>query len=137
MASTLFASFFRRAPQVSANAIKFPYTLETNPYHCKRIWPPDFTQLSRKHQFRLERRYRRRTKLKWARPTWTKIVKLTQWGSILFVLVYGTLYLDMGKGESAFDGIRRWYREQMSSIGGAREHVGGAGAGEVPAARKG
>ena len=113
MASGLFSNLFRRAPQVPANAIKFPFTAETNPYHCKRIWPPEFAKLSKKHQFRLERRYRRRTKLKWARPTWMKVTKLGQWGSILFVLVYGVLYLDMGEGDTPFDGIRRWYGEQI------------------------
>lgn len=122
MASGLFSGLFRRAPQVPANAIKFPFTFETNPYQCKRIWPPDFAQLSRKHQFRLERRYRRRTKLKWARPTWTKIVKLTQWSSILFVLVYGVLYLEIDEGVTPFDGIRGWYREQIGGLEGAREH---------------
>ncbi|KAK4547965.1 hypothetical protein LTR36_010684 [Oleoguttula mirabilis] len=117
MASQLFATLFRRAPQVpGANAIKFPFTAETNPYRSKRTWPPDFTKLSQKHQFRLERRYRRRTKLKWARPTWKKVTKLTQWGSILFVVVYGVGWLDMsggreGEGDerTVWEEVRRWW----------------------------
>ena len=88
------------------NPSTFPYTWETNPYSCKRTWPPDFNKLSQKHQFRLERRYRRRAKLKWARPTWTKAVKLAQWGSILFVAVYGILFMEVGdEGESPFSGV--------------------------------
>lgn len=120
--ASLFSSLFKRAPQVPAHAIHFPYTAESNPFRAKRPWPPDFAKLSQKHQFRLERRYRRRTKLKWARPNWVKATKLTQWGTIVFVLVYGTLYLDMGQGETAFDGVRRWYNEQMGDFGNAREH---------------
>jgi hypothetical protein len=55
----------------------------TNTYKAKRLWPPDFSKLPPKHQFRLERKYRRRAKLKFARPRWTKAVKLMQLGSIV------------------------------------------------------
>ncbi|KAM0721289.1 hypothetical protein Q7P37_003577 [Cladosporium fusiforme] len=98
----------------------FPYTWETNPYKCKRTWPPDFTKLSQKHQFKLERRYRRRAKLAYARPNWHKMVKLAQWGSILFVAVYGILFMDVTDGETPFSGIRDWYKEQMGSMSDAR-----------------
>lgn len=103
--TSLFAGLFRRAPQAAESAIKFPFSIETNPYRCKKTWPPDFTKLSEKHQFRLERRYRRRTKLKWARPGWTKGVKLVQWGSIIFVLTYGVLFLEVDEGKTPFDGV--------------------------------
>lgn len=62
------------------------------PYKPKRQWPPDMTKLSPKHQFRLERKYRRRAALKFARPKWTKGTKLVQWGVIGCVflsLVFG------------------------------------------------
>ncbi|KAF2764386.1 hypothetical protein EJ03DRAFT_32337 [Teratosphaeria nubilosa] len=133
MASSL-GSLFRKAPPAvlaASNAIKFPYNIHTNPYRAQRTWPPDFTRLSEKHKFRLERRYRRRTKLKWARPQWVKYTKLAQWGTILFAAVYGTLFLDlrsdedkaMGVGEeTVFDGARRCYREQMQSLEGARNN---------------
>ncbi|OTA38914.1 hypothetical protein BTJ68_01422 [Hortaea werneckii EXF-2000] len=115
MASGIFASLFRRAPQAPANPIHFPYTAATNPFAAKRTWPPDFSKLSKQHQFRLERRYRRRTKLKWARPNWTKAVKLTQWGTILFVCVYGALYLDMG--QEMVRGTDRRFAGRKSSRG--------------------
>ncbi|KAH9830232.1 hypothetical protein Tdes44962_MAKER09084 [Teratosphaeria destructans] len=131
MASVL-GGLFKRAPPAApaANAFKFPYNIHTNPYRAQRTWPPDFTRLSEKHKFRLERRYRRRTKLKWARPQWVKYTKLAQWGTILFAAVYGTLFLDlrsdedkaMGVGEeTVFHGVRKWYREQKRSLEGARD----------------
>lgn len=104
-----FPSLLRRA-----NALpKFDFA--RNPYKSKRTWPPDFTKLSQKHQFRLERRYRRRAKLKWARPTWTKFVKLSTWATIScmyhlslcdkgiltlcsVVVVYGLLFMDIEEG---------------------------------------
>lgn len=56
------------------------FDVENNPYRAKKVWPPDFSKLSPKYQFKLERRYRRRTKLAWARPRWTKFTKLAQYG---------------------------------------------------------
>ena len=57
-------------------------TIHTNPFKAKRAWPPDFSKLPDRQQFRLERKYRRRTKLKYARPNWMKATKLAQWGAI-------------------------------------------------------
>jgi hypothetical protein len=94
------------APKIPAiNIPHFPYTWETNPYICKRTWPPEFTKLSQKHQFKLERRYRRRAKLAYARPNWHKMVKLAQWGSILFVTVYGILFMELTDGNTPFTGV--------------------------------
>jgi hypothetical protein len=110
-----------RSPAPSPPTYTVPFTALNNPYPANRPWPPDFNNLSSQHRFRLERRYRRRTKLKWARPNWKKGVTLAQWGSILFVIGYGVLYLEFeqsGGGEQAgeragrrvtvMDGVREW-----------------------------
>lgn len=102
-----------RAPASNLNIPPFPYKITQNPYPAKRVWPPDFQKLSHMHQFRLERRYRRRAKLKWARPTWSKATKLVQWGSILFVTVYVVLYMDVTDDEGrrrphVFERVRAW-----------------------------
>ena len=48
-----------------------------------------------------------------------------QWGSILFVLMYGVLYLEVdegrnlgtdGKGRTVFDGVRDWYQGQIGGM---------------------
>lgn len=84
------SSIYHSATTSSKATMSFPPTSEvstqtvdanTNPYKAQRLWPPDFDKLHPKHQFRLERRYRRRAKLKYTRPQWTKAVKLTQWGA--------------------------------------------------------
>ena len=87
----MFSTLIRR----SAEAPRPLFDFDANPYKAKRIWPPDFSKLSPKHQFRLERRYKRRAKLKWARPRWTKGVKLAQWGSGICVSDSGPGYLEM------------------------------------------
>ncbi|KAE9376128.1 hypothetical protein N431DRAFT_543435 [Stipitochalara longipes BDJ] len=103
----MFSTLIRRSAQQSTS---FVYT---NPYKARRLWPPDFTKISPKHQFRLERKYKRRAKLKWARPRWTKAVKIVQMGSIVFVAVYGVLFLDWNSQGSPdnqpFHGIRSWF----------------------------
>ncbi|EOD52327.1 hypothetical protein BKCO1_4300012 [Neofusicoccum parvum] len=86
----MLRSLARRAAEPSRPA----FDINRNPYKAKRLWPPDFTQLPSKHQFRLERKFRRRSQLKWARPRWNKIIKLTQWATISFVVVYGVLFMD-------------------------------------------
>jgi hypothetical protein len=103
-----------KAPAV--NVPYFPYTWETNPYVCKRTWPPEFAKLSQKHQFRLERRYRRRAKLAYARPNWHKMVKLAQWGSILFVSVYGILFMELTDGNTPFSGVSSTNSTVFSSM---------------------
>ena len=66
-------------PELSPTGEPLPYY---SPHKPKRQWPPDMTQLSEKHQFRLERKYRRRAALKWERPRWKKGTKLVQYGLI-------------------------------------------------------
>lgn len=93
------------------------FNVYTNPYKAKNPWPPDFEKLSDKHQFRLERRYKRRAQLKWARPNWMIATRLAQYGLSIGVATYAVLFMDWGEGnERAFEGIRGWYKEQVASI---------------------
>ncbi|OQD72908.1 hypothetical protein PENDEC_c018G01086 [Penicillium decumbens] len=75
-------------------------------YPPKRQWPPDMSKLSQKHQFRLERKYRRRAALKYARPNFVKGVQLAQWGIIGFVVIYAVLFMNWDTKDTPFDGIR-------------------------------
>ncbi|KAJ5595265.1 uncharacterized protein N7459_001473 [Penicillium hispanicum] len=77
-----------------------------SPYKPKRQWPPDMSKLSPKHQFRLERKYRRRAALKYARPKFVKTVTLAQWAIIGFVAIYAVLFMDWDTKDTPFDGIR-------------------------------
>lgn len=115
---------FGRKIQRTAAAISAAGKAPFNPYKALKPWPPDFTRLDLKYQFRLERRYRRRAKLKYNRPGWIKGVKLAQWGICLCeylypcpvvcrllihlsaVFVYGVLFMDVGENENPFTGVR-------------------------------
>ncbi|KAL4999642.1 hypothetical protein BDV10DRAFT_50268 [Aspergillus recurvatus] len=78
-------------------------------YPPKRQWPPDMSKLSPKHQFRLERKYRRRAALKYARPKWTKATKIVQWGTIGFVLIYALLFMEWDeRGGTPIEDLRTY-----------------------------
>ncbi|KAI1139629.1 hypothetical protein F5Y05DRAFT_328820 [Hypoxylon sp. FL0543] len=75
-------------------------------YKPKKVWPPDFSKLSEKEQFRFERRYKRRVKLATARPRWDKFVRLAQLFSVTSVLVYTVLFMDWKTEKQPFQGLR-------------------------------
>ncbi|KAL2215868.1 hypothetical protein M432DRAFT_115552 [Thermoascus aurantiacus ATCC 26904] len=87
-----------------------------SPYQPKRQWPPDMSKLSPKHQFRLERKYRRRAALKYARPKWSKGTKLVQWGIIGFVLIYAVFFMEWDTNDNPFEEIRKEFFSGVNSL---------------------
>ncbi|KAI8962060.1 hypothetical protein F5Y11DRAFT_347880 [Daldinia sp. FL1419] len=83
--------------------------LYRSPYKPKKIWPPDFSKLSEKEQFRFERRYKRRVKLATARPRWDKFVRLAQLFSVTFVLIYSVLFMDWQTEHQPFQRVRQLF----------------------------
>ena len=55
-----------------------PFNPETNPYKAKRPWPPDFSRMTLQQQFAYEKRYKRRAKNSYMRPSWVRKTKLAQ-----------------------------------------------------------
>jgi hypothetical protein len=76
--------------------IPAPFNAINNPYRARKSWPPDFTTLHPKHQFHFEKTYRRRAKLKYARPTWKKGTKIVQYGLSLLLIGYWVFFLEVG-----------------------------------------
>lgn len=93
-------------PKVASDYAPAPFNAINNPYRARKKWPPNFKNLHPKHQFRYEKTYRRRMKLKYARPTWTKATKIVQWALIYGVLFYWIFLLDMGDDGTPFDNVR-------------------------------
>ncbi|KAI0182092.1 hypothetical protein GGR52DRAFT_527393 [Hypoxylon sp. FL1284] len=108
----MFATLARRsaerhAPTIFRNATATPPPeAYVNPYKPKKVWPPDFSKLSEKEQFRFERRYKRRLILATARPRWDKVVRLAQLFSVTSVLIYSTLFMEWPTEKQPFQGIR-------------------------------
>lgn len=92
-----------------------PFTGATNPYTSRKTWPPDFSKLPERDRFRYEKTFRRRSKLKWARPRWMKATKIVQWGLIWATVGYWVFFLEVPtdtveegeekKGRTPFDDV--------------------------------
>lgn len=67
----------------AAEAASSKFTVFTNPYRTKKVWPPNFTNLSPQSQLRFEKKYKRRLALVYARPRWNKAVKLAQLATVI------------------------------------------------------
>ncbi|OQE43652.1 hypothetical protein PENCOP_c003G02046 [Penicillium coprophilum] len=87
-----------------------------SPYQPKRQWPPDMSKLSPKHQFRLERKYRRRAALKYARPTFMKATMIGQWVVIGFVIIYAVLFMEWESDNTPFHAIRESFFTGLRSV---------------------
>jgi len=88
-----------------------PFHIHNNPYRARKRWPPDFNTLHPKQQFHFEKTYRRRAKLKYARPTWNKWTKLVQHTLIVFTLIYFVFICEPSHDQGTpFDGVSlsRW-----------------------------
>ncbi len=74
----MFPTLIRRVAETSRSQL----TRGASPFKLKKVWPPDFTQLSHSDQLRFEKRYKRRLRLMGARPRWNQILRLTQLFSV-------------------------------------------------------
>ncbi|KAF1977678.1 hypothetical protein BU23DRAFT_550356 [Bimuria novae-zelandiae CBS 107.79] len=90
-----------------------PFDFARNRFKAKKQWPPNLKELTEKQQFRFERKFKRRLRLKSIKPQWQKWTKIVQWNLIGFVIVYGVLFHDFAKdpmnprpGEQPFKGLR-------------------------------
>ncbi|KAH7561836.1 hypothetical protein J3E72DRAFT_30604 [Bipolaris maydis] len=104
-----------------------PFDFARNKYHVKKKWPPNLRALTEKQQFRFERKFKRRIKLKSERPLWNKWIKVAQWSLISFIVVYGVLFHDFRKdpmnprpGEQPFEGLRK---RMWGLLGGFYTHT--------------
>ncbi|CAG8203944.1 unnamed protein product [Penicillium salamii] len=117
--TSLTASLPRESSPFRSSSKSEPSTFEDvyySPHQPKRQWPPDMSKLSPKHQFRLERKYRRRAALKYARPKLMKATKIGQWVVIGFVLVYAVLFMEWETSATPFHGVRESFFGGLKSI---------------------
>lgn len=121
LTAIMLPTFIRRATSKAAATTPRALGPDAITYKAKRTWPPDFEKLSPKHQFRLERKYKRRAQLKWARPKLMAATRVAQWAGGAFVLTYGVLFMDWGD-EGAFKDIRDWYKETVNGFWTPRNH---------------
>ena len=115
---------FKATSFLAKDASSMSPITQPNQFKPQKLWPPDFSKLNEQQQFRFERKYRRRAKLKYTRPGWNKGVKLTSWVAcscmavlpsyrwqtvthsiVIAVFVYGILFMDWGTEKTQFQGV--------------------------------
>ncbi|KAH3908626.1 hypothetical protein HBH56_169910 [Parastagonospora nodorum] len=118
MLLTLFRRLFGRERSTLP-----PFDFASNRFHMRKKWPPNFDELTKKQQFRFERKFKRRIKDKAIRPEWNRKVTIVIWSLISFVLVYGVLFHDFAKdpwnpkpGEQPFIGLRTWMWNKLGNF---------------------
>lgn len=100
-----------------------PFDFARNRFRAKKKWPPNMRTLTEKQQFRFERKFKRRLRMKAIKPQWQRWTKIVQWSAIGFVTVYGVFFHDFAKdpmnprpGEQPFKGLRDWVKRLGEGI---------------------
>ncbi|KXH36467.1 hypothetical protein CSIM01_04982 [Colletotrichum simmondsii] len=103
----------------AAEAAGSKFTVFTNPYRTKKVWPPNFTNLSPQSQLRFEKKYKRRLALVYARPRWNKAVKLAQLATVIGFLGWTFFFSELeffGKEYRPSEEIRKRVRGLFGTI---------------------
>ncbi|PHH69049.1 hypothetical protein CDD82_106 [Ophiocordyceps australis] len=58
----------------------------------RKVWPPNFKELSPQQQFRLEKKYKRRVRLALYSPKWDKGIRYLQYGLCSSVFLFWLMY---------------------------------------------
>lgn len=80
---------------------KAPLTVATNPYKARKVWPPNFKQLTVQQQLRFEKKYKRRIILASRAPRWVKFVKTAQLLTIVGKIILTQSFLDLSNSSSS------------------------------------
>lgn len=60
-----------------------PLTVANNPYKTRKVWPPNFAELSPQQQLRFEKKYKRRIYQAHHSPKWDRAVRVVRFGMIV------------------------------------------------------
>lgn len=76
----MFSTTFRRMASAPKQSLlkRAPLTVVNNPYKARKVWPPNFKELTYQQQLRFEKKYKRRVILASRSPLWVKSVKFAQ-----------------------------------------------------------
>ena len=80
----LQATLRRLAQSAKESARRAPLTIANNPYKTRKVWPPNFQELSPQQQLRYEKKYKRRVYMAHHSEKWDKGVRILR-----FVMISG------------------------------------------------
>lgn len=86
----MFPTLARRLAQAAKEPLtkRVPLTVANNPYKARKVWPPDFKELTHQQQLRFEKKYKRRITLASRSPNWERGVKYAQLVTIAGRFIY-------------------------------------------------
>ncbi|ATY66211.1 hypothetical protein A9K55_001877 [Cordyceps militaris] len=87
----MFPTLIRRMAQPAKEAA-IKSAQASNFRQTKKVWPPNFKELSHQQQLRFEKKYKRRMMLANRSPRWDKGVKYAQLATIAAALVWLLFY---------------------------------------------
>lgn len=112
-------NFFWKPP---ANTLP-PFNFRRNRYPAKTQWPPVLRNLSHHQQFRFERKFKRRLRMKAVDEQWNRNVGVFMWSVISFIVIYSVFFHDFRKDplnprpdEEVFEPVRRWAWARWRSL---------------------
>ncbi|KAF6811487.1 hypothetical protein CMUS01_13254 [Colletotrichum musicola] len=111
----MLPTLIRRAAETAGRR----FDVFANPYRTKKVWPPDFQNLSPQMQLRFEKKYKRRLALVYARPRWNKAIKLIQLVVVTGFLGWTFCFSEFefwGKQYRPSEEIRKHFRNLFGTI---------------------
>ncbi|KAM0481397.1 hypothetical protein ACHAPX_003503 [Trichoderma viride] len=86
----MFPTLIRRVAQSAKESLpkQVPFSLTNNPHKARKVWPPDFKDLTHQQQLRFEKKYKRRVTLASRSPRWDKGVKYAQLATMAAAMVW-------------------------------------------------
>lgn len=83
----MFSTTVRRLAQVAKEPAS-RLTMQNNPYKTRKVWPPNFAELTPQQQLRFEKKYKRRIYLASYSPKWDKGVRMVRFLGVSGELQY-------------------------------------------------
>jgi hypothetical protein len=68
--------------------------MQNNPYKTRKVWPPNFAELTPQQQLRFEKKYKRRIYLASYSPKWDKGVRMVRFLGVSAGLIYALFYAE-------------------------------------------
>ncbi|KAH7320130.1 hypothetical protein B0I35DRAFT_478412 [Stachybotrys elegans] len=118
MLPTLVRRFGKAAGDAAGKKVT-PLTFATNTFRTRKVWPPDFKELSPQQQLRFEKKYKRRIVLATRAPFWNKCVRIAQLVTMTAAMVWLLFYSEFewwGQKYKASDEIRKHARTLFGAL---------------------
>ncbi|KAL6860408.1 hypothetical protein ACO1O0_004436 [Amphichorda felina] len=91
----MFRATLRRLTQSAGEpARRAPLTMANNPYKTRKVWPPNFQELSPQQQLRFEKKYKRRVYLAHHSEKWDKGVRIFRFVMISATVIYALFFAE-------------------------------------------